>query len=119
MKIYMLTDTHFGIYLNNLDKWQNMMEDTFYSFVIPYLKKNVKEGDILIHLGDLFDNRNSLPIITINKVEKILTEISKILPVHIMVGNHDLYNPEQIMRRAGVNITNITNKLYKTFMIAA
>lgn len=92
MKVYMLTDTHFGIYLNNLDKWQNMMESTFYNFVIPYLKENVKPGDILIHLGDLFDNRNSIPIITMNKVEKILTELAKILPVHIMVGNHDLFN---------------------------
>jgi DNA repair exonuclease SbcCD nuclease subunit len=88
----MITDTHFGIYLNNLDKWLNMMESTFYEFVIPYLKENVKEGDVLIHLGDLFDNRTSLPIIVLNKVEKILRELAQILPVHIMVGNHDLWN---------------------------
>lgn len=92
MKVYMITDTHFGIYLNNLDKWLNMMESTFYNYVIPYLKENAKPGDILIHLGDLFDNRTSLPIIIINKVEKILKEISDILPTHIMVGNHDLWN---------------------------
>lgn len=92
MKVFMITDTHFGIYLNNLDKWQNMMESTFYNFVIPYLKENAREGDILIHLGDLFDNRTSIPIITLNKVEKILKEICNILPIHIMVGNHDLFN---------------------------
>ena len=92
MRVFMITDTHFGIYLNSLDKWQNMMESTFYNFVIPFLKKNVRDGDILIHLGDLFDNRTSIPIITLNKVEKILKEISKILPIHIMVGNHDLFN---------------------------
>ena len=44
----MITDTHFGIYLNNLDKWLNMMENTIYNFLIPQLKKNVKDGDILI-----------------------------------------------------------------------
>jgi calcineurin-like phosphoesterase family protein len=92
MRVFMITDTHFGIYTNNLDKWQNMMESTFYNFVIPYLRENVREGDILIHLGDLFDNRTSIPIITLNKVEKILKEISNILPIHIMVGNHDLFN---------------------------
>ena len=92
MKVFMITDTHFGIYLNSLDKWMNMMESTFYSYVIPYLKENAKPGDIMIHLGDLFDNRTSLPIIVINKVEKILKEISDILPIHIMVGNHDLWN---------------------------
>ena len=92
MKVFMLTDTHFGIYLNNLEKWMNMMESTFYDFVIPYLKENAEPGDVLIHLGDLFDNRTSLPIIIINKVEKILKEMADILPLHIMVGNHDLWN---------------------------
>jgi UDP-2,3-diacylglucosamine pyrophosphatase LpxH len=88
----MITDTHFGIYLNNLDKWMNMMESTFYNYVIPYLKENAKPGDILIHLGDLFDNRTSIPINISNKVEKILKDISDIIPIHIMVGNHDLFN---------------------------
>ena len=92
MKVYMITDTHFGIYLNNLDKWMNMMESTFYNYVIPYLKENAKPGDILIHLGDLFDNRTSIPINISNKVEKILKDISDIIPIHIMVGNHDLFN---------------------------
>ena len=92
MKIFITTDWHFGIYLNDLNKWLNMMEDYFYNFYIPYLKKNVKEGDIMIHCGDLYDNRTSIPIIVSYKVEAILTEISKILPIHMIVGNHDLYN---------------------------
>ena len=92
MRVFMITDTHFGIYLNNLDKWLNMMESTFYNFVIPYLKENAKPGDILIHCGDLYDNRTSIPIIASYKAEKILLELSEILPLHIIVGNHDLWN---------------------------
>ncbi len=92
MKIYMISDTHFGISQNNLDKFLPMMEETFHRFVIPFLKKNVKEGDILIHLGDLFDNRTSIPILVLNRVESILREISNILPIHILIGNHDLWN---------------------------
>jgi len=92
MKVFITTDWHFGIYVNNLDKWLNMMENYFYNFFIPYLKENAKEGDILVHCGDLYDNRTSIPIIASYKAEKILTEISKILPVHLIVGNHDLYN---------------------------
>jgi DNA repair exonuclease SbcCD nuclease subunit len=92
MKVFLTTDWHFGIYLNNLDKWLNMMEDYFYNDFIPFLKKNAKEGDILIHCGDLYDNRTSIPIIASYKAEKILLEISKILPIHIIVGNHDLFN---------------------------
>lgn len=88
----MTTDWHFGIYLNDLNKWLNMMEDYFYNFFIPYLKENAKEGDILLHCGDLYDNRTSIPIIASYKVEKILSEIADILPVHLIVGNHDLWN---------------------------
>jgi len=68
------------------------MEDYFYNFFIPYLKENAKEGDILLHCGDLYDNRTSIPIIASYKVEKILSEIADILPVHLIVGNHDLWN---------------------------
>ena len=92
MKVFLITDIHFGIYLNNLDKWMNMIESTFYNFLIPQLKEKSNDGDILLILGDLFDNRNSLPIIILNKVEKILKDLSDIIPIHIMVGNHDLYN---------------------------
>jgi DNA repair exonuclease SbcCD nuclease subunit len=92
MKVFITTDWHFGVYLNNLDKWLDMMEDYFYNSFIPYIKENSKPGDILIHCGDLYDNRTSIPIIASYKAEKILIELSKILPLHIIVGNHDLWN---------------------------
>ena len=92
MKVFITTDWHFGVYLNNLDKWLKMMEDYFYNFYIPYLQEHSKPGDILIHCGDLYDNRNAIPIIASYKAEKILVDISKILPVHLIVGNHDLWN---------------------------
>jgi DNA repair exonuclease SbcCD nuclease subunit len=92
MRVFITSDWHFGIYLNNLDKWLSMMEDYFYNSFIPYIKKNAKEGDILIHCGDLYDNRTSIPIIASYKAEKILIELSKIIPLHIIVGNHDLWN---------------------------
>ena len=92
MKVFITTDWHFGVYLNNLDKWLDMMEDYFYNSFIPHIKENSKPGDILIHCGDLYDNRTSIPIIASYKAEKILIEMSKILPLHIIVGNHDLWN---------------------------
>ena len=92
MRVFITTDWHFGVYVNNLDKWLNMMEDYFLNFFIPFLKQNVQPGDIMVHCGDLYDNRTSIPIIASYKAERILTEISKILPVHLIVGNHDLWN---------------------------
>ena len=73
----------------------------------PYSKDkhhHCKPGDILIHCGDLYDNRTSIPIIASYKAEKILLELSKILPLHIIVGNHDLWNK-------GTNDINIFNYL--------
>ena len=29
MRVFVTTDWHFGVYVNNLDKWLNMMEDYF------------------------------------------------------------------------------------------
>jgi DNA repair exonuclease SbcCD nuclease subunit len=92
MRVFITSDWHFGVYLNNLDKWLDMMEDYFYNSFIPYIKENAKEGDIMIHCGDLYDNRTSIPIIASYKAEKILLELSKIMPLHIIVGNHDLWN---------------------------
>ncbi len=92
MRVFMITDTHFGLYLNNLDKWLNMMEGTFDNFIIPLLREEVRPGDILVHCGDLYDNRTSIPINVMYVVERILTDIADILPVHMIVGNHDLYN---------------------------
>ena len=48
-KIFMISDTHFGISQNNLDKFLPMMEETFHEFVIPFLRKNVEDGDMMIH----------------------------------------------------------------------
>lgn len=94
MKVYMISDTHFGVYLNDVNKWLKMMVSTFDDFIIPFLEKNVKEGDILIHCGDVFDNRTSIPINVMNVVERILVDISRILPVHILIGNHDNFNKD-------------------------
>jgi predicted MPP superfamily phosphohydrolase len=91
-KIFMSTDWHFGVYPLQLNKWLNVQLDYFYKEMIPYLKSNAEKGDIFIMLGDIFDNRTSVPILVHNKVEDLLVEISKILPIHIIVGNHDIWN---------------------------
>lgn len=92
MKAFLITDTHFGIYPIKYDIWLKMMVDYFDNFFIPLLKERVEEGDVLIHLGDLYDNRTQIPIDVLNTVERIMTEISEILPIHLIVGNHDIFN---------------------------
>jgi len=92
MKIFLTTDWHIGVFPLKVDIWRKMQEDYFYNFFIPLIKEKYEEGDILIHLGDLFDNRTSIDIKCMNVAEDVIKKISNILPVHIITGNHDLYN---------------------------
>ena len=78
-KIYLLGDSHIGLgYPNNTDKWEKVHKEYFSNFLIPFLKENVTKDDIIIHLGDLFDNRNVIPINLLNYAMNIVEEISQI-----------------------------------------
>ena len=92
-KIFLIGDTHIGLgYPNNADKWFKVHREYFSDFLMPLLKSRVEPGDIIVHLGDLFDNRNVIPINLMNYTLDIVEEISKIAPFHIIIGNHDLYS---------------------------
>jgi calcineurin-like phosphoesterase family protein len=92
-KIFLIGDSHVGLgYPNSVDKWFNIHEQYFSEFLLPLLKKEVREGDIIIHLGDFFDNRNILPINILNFGMKVIEDISNIAPLHILVGNHDCWH---------------------------
>lgn len=91
-KIFMIGDTHLSLgYPNSYPKWYKIHQQYFSEFLIPLLKEKVQEGDIIIHLGDLFDNRDIIPIEILNYGMNIVEEISKIAPFHIIIGNHDLW----------------------------
>lgn len=92
-KIFLIGDTHIGLgYPNKAEKWLSVHQEYFSDFLIPLLRDRVNPGDIIIHLGDLFDNRNIIPINLLNYGMDIVEEISKIAPLHIIVGNHDCWS---------------------------
>jgi calcineurin-like phosphoesterase family protein len=92
-KIFLISDTHIGLgYPNSVDKWFKIHKEYFSDFFIPLLKERLNPGDIVVHLGDLFDNRNVIPINLLNYGMDIIEEISNIAPLHIIIGNHDLYS---------------------------
>jgi len=88
--IFMISDLHFGVRSNSLE-WLNNQKDFFYNFYIPFLKKYKKDGDVLWILGDWFDNRQLLDIYVMNSSIDIVMALSEILPVHFLIGNHDIY----------------------------
>lgn len=92
-KIYLIGDIHIGLgYPNSTDKWFKIHKQYFNEFLIPTLRNKIEEGDIIVQLGDLFDNRNVIPIDLLNYGIDIVEELSKIAPLHIIVGNHDLWS---------------------------
>jgi DNA repair exonuclease SbcCD nuclease subunit len=100
-RIWLLSDTHLGCRSNSV-LWLSIIEDYFFNFFIPLVKKEYKKGDILFHLGDVFDNRQSLNLAAQDLGIRVFEELSKIFPeVHIIVGNHD------IMKKNSNDITSV------------
>ena len=91
-RIWWITDTHLGA-RNNSIEWLNKMTDYFLEFYIPMVEREYREGDILIHGGDVFDNRQSLNLLVMSKGLEIFERLSKIFKngIYIIVGNHDIH----------------------------
>jgi DNA repair exonuclease SbcCD nuclease subunit len=93
MNIFMIGDMHLGLgFPSNYDRWNLIAKNYINSFLLPFLRKNVKEGDVIIQMGDLFHDRNTIPIGSLNLAQDLIIELSKIAPTHFIIGNHDLWN---------------------------
>lgn len=89
-RIFMVSDTHLGCRANSV-QWLNIIEDYFFNFFIPLVRREYKQGDVLFHLGDVFDNRQSINLAAQDLGIRVFEELSKIFPeIHIIVGNHDI-----------------------------
>ena len=89
-RIWLISDTHFGVRSNSRE-WMNVIEEFFTQQLIPLLKKEAKPGDILVHCGDTFDSRQSINLYVMNKAIDIMEEITHIMPVYTIIGNHDIF----------------------------
>ena len=95
-RIIFITDTHFGI-RNNANEWIDIQEKYFFDWFIPKVKKLWRPGDCLVHLGDVYDSRQSLNLRVMNFGVSVFEELSKIFRregVYILCGNHDVYGKE-------------------------
>jgi DNA repair exonuclease SbcCD nuclease subunit len=94
-RLWMITDTHLGV-RNSSEEWIQIMRKYFFEWFIPLVKKEYKPGDVLIHLGDVYDSRQSINLKVLNLCVEIFGELSKIFKdgVYVIVGNHDIYAKE-------------------------
>jgi DNA repair exonuclease SbcCD nuclease subunit len=67
------------------------IEGWFREFFIPLISKEYREGDVLVHCGDVFDSRQSINLFIMNQGISIFEDIADIMPVYMIVGNHDIF----------------------------
>jgi len=89
-RVWILGDLHFGV-RSNSQEWLDIQKDFFEKQFIPTLKKLVQPGDVLVQVGDTFDNRQSINIKVLNYAVNLFERLGKILPVHVICGNHDIW----------------------------
>jgi len=92
-RVIFITDTHLGV-RNNSTEWIEIHEEYFKNWFIPFCKKIYKPGDVLVHLGDVYDSRQSLNLRVLNLGIEIFEDLSKIFKdgIYIICGNHDIYS---------------------------
>ncbi len=88
-RIFLISDLHFGVRANSLE-WVSNQEIFFKDFYLPYLKENVKPGDVLFILGDWFDNRQLLDIYVMNISINIILKLADILPIFFLTANQQV-----------------------------
>jgi DNA repair exonuclease SbcCD nuclease subunit len=90
-RAFIVSDTHFGARSNSVE-WIEQMVDWFRNDFIPRVKKEYRPGDILIHCGDVFDNRQSVNLLVLHEGIKLFEELSNIFEngIFVIAGNHDV-----------------------------
>ena len=91
-RVWFITDTHFGV-RNSSNEWIEIMGDYFFKWFIPLVKENYRPGDVLIHLGDWYDSRQSVNLKVLNLGVEVAEALSDIFTdgVYVIIGNHDIW----------------------------
>lgn len=89
-RVWVLGDVHFGVRANSIE-WLEIQKQFFEEVFIPTLEKEVKPGDVLVQVGDVFDNRQSVNLKVLHYAIELFEKLGKILPVHVICGNHDIW----------------------------
>lgn len=91
-KVAMWTDIHFGKKNNSNQHNQDCLD-----FVNWFCDNVQKDSEIshVVFMGDWFENRNSVNVMTMNYAQEALRRLNSLgLPVYVIIGNHDLYHRE-------------------------
>lgn len=104
MKIAMIADTHIGIKKADPTFMESQLRFFREQFVPELTAMGIKTIWVL---GDVFDTRQQINTLVINKVIELFKETLKDFDVNIIVGNHDMY----LTTDTGVNSLKILDLL--------
>ena len=107
-KVIMIGDVHYGVHASSIE-WVENINSYFYDFFIPLVKKEKTEHTCVIILGDYFDNRQNLDIHVMNEAIRVIKELSSVVPVYMILGNHDIYRKATIDTHSLRCLENISN----------
>lgn len=110
--IILISDIHFG-WNSASEEWLNNISDYFENWFIPLVESKLKENPdcVLFCLGDVYHDRMSIDIDANELCISTFETLSKMLPVYIINGNHDLSkktNKGTSSLRSLDNISNLT-----------
>lgn len=92
MRVFMLADTHLGM-RSNSPEWLDIAAGWMEDHLLPALRAEVRPGDVLVHLGDVFDSRQSLNLLVQHRAIRLFEAFSDVFKdgeVHVIAGNHDV-----------------------------
>jgi len=110
-RIWFISDIHFGISKNNLEDLE-LHKQYFNDFFIPLIEENKQEGDILVNLGDIFDNRQQIHQNIFSVAYTVFEELSKIIDIYSIVGNHDCYEDDSTEKNSAKMLKPFFKELY-------
>ena len=97
MKIWIINNTKFG-HKNNSKEWLQNMIDYFDNHFIPFIQKNAKPDDKLIHLGNIFSTSETINITTLLKVKELFDKLSNIIPIIILDGYNEKSGVSKLLK---------------------
>lgn len=97
--IYIIGNTLFGY-----PKMGDIQMDYFRNSFIPYLKKLYREGDILVHTGNIFYNKQSTNFKVIKDTLDLFDELSNIIQIFVLKGPNDDLSIDLIGRNNKIKI---------------
>ena len=97
--IYIIGNTLFGY-----PKMIDIQIDYFKNSFIPFLKKTKREGDILVHTGNIFYNKQTAHFKVLKETFDVFDELSDLMPIFLLKGSNEELSLDLLSNRKGIKV---------------